>query len=183
MFALCKAMPAHGLLQRAFCVWWEGDNMVTLKPAGLEDAETLLAVQKQAFNALLEKYQDYDTNPAMEPLATLKRKLSERDYYLILLDGRKVGYIGVRRGEDSLVITPIGLLPECQGKGVGHKAMLLLEELYPENRRWSLGTILQEPGLCRFYESLGYRRTGEVTNIRPGMDEVGYEKVIEIEKG
>ena len=93
--------------------------MVTLKPAGLEDAETLLAVQKQAFNALLEKYQDYDTNPAMEPLATLKRKLSERDYYLILLDGRKVGYIGVRRGEDSLVITPIGLLPECQGKGVG----------------------------------------------------------------
>ena len=158
-------------------------NMVTLKPAGLEDAEALLAVQKLAFNALLEKYQDYDTNPAMELLSNLRRKLSERDYYFILLDGREVGYVVVKHTESSLHITPIGIMPECQGRGVGHKAMLLLEELYPENQRWSLGTILQEPGLCRFYESLGYRRTGEVTNIRPGMDEVGYEKVIEREKG
>lgn len=158
-------------------------NMVTLKPAGLEDAEALLAVQKLAFNALLEKYQDYDTNPAMELLLNLRRKLSERDYYFILLDGREVGYVGVKHTESALHITPIGIMPECQGRGVGHKAMLLLEELYPENQRWSLGTILQEPGLCRFYESLGYRRTGEVTNIRPGMDEVGYEKVIEREKG
>lgn len=162
----------------------EGDeNMVTLKPAGMEDAEALLDLQKQAFNALLEKYRDYDTNPAMEPLSTLRRKLSERDYYFIQQDGRNVGYIGVRRGDEALVITPIGLLPGCQGKGIGHKAMLLLEGLYPNNRRWTLGTILQEQGLCRFYESLGYRRTGEVTNIKPGMDEAGYEKVIDREKG
>ena len=158
-------------------------NMVTLKPAGLEDAEALLDLQKKAFRALVEKYRDYSTNPAMEPLTTLKRKLSERDYYFILLDGRNVGYIGVRHGEGALVITPIGLLPEYQGRGIGRRALAILEELYPDNRRWSLGTIMQEEGLCRFYESAGYRRTGEVTHIQPGMDEVGYEKIIETEKG
>lgn len=154
-------------------------KMVTLKPAGTEDAGALLALQKQAFRALLEKYQDYGTNPAMEPLSTLERKLKERDYYFILLDGRAVGYVGIKHTGDSLHITPIGLLPEYQGKGIGRKAMALIEVRYPENRRWGLGTILQEPGLCRFYESVGYRRTGEMTNIQPGMDEVGYEKILE----
>lgn len=163
--------------------WREGDSMVTLKPAGIEDACALLALQKQAFHALLEKYQDYSTNPAVEPLATMRRKLGERDYYFILLDGREAGYIGVKHTEGSLHITPIGLLPEYQGKGVGHQALTLLEELYPENPRWSLGTILQEPGLCRFYESLGYRPTGEITPIQPGMDEIGYEKIRHIQKG
>ena len=152
--------------------------MVTLRPAGLEDAGALLALQKQAFRALLEKYKDYGTNPAMEPLSTMRRKLSERDYYFILSDGREAGFIGVRRDGDSLHITPIGLLPEYQGRGIGHEALALVEKLYPEDRRWTLGTILQEPGLCRFYESAGYRRTGEVTNIQDGMDEVGYEKII-----
>lgn len=149
----------------------------------MEDAGALLALQKQAFRALLEKYKDYGTNPAMEPLPTMRRKLSEREYYFILADGREVGLIGVRRSEDSLHITPIGLLPEYQGRGIGHEALALVEKLYPEDRRWALGTILQEPGLCRFYESAGYRRTGEVTNIQDGMDEVGYEKILEREKG
>lgn len=149
----------------------------------MEDAGALLALQKQAFRALLEKYKDYGTNPAMEPLPTMRRKLSEREYYFILADGREAGLIGVRRGEDSLHITPIGLLPEYQGRGIGHEALALVEKLYPEDRRWALGTILQEPGLCRFYESAGYRRTGEVTNIQDGMDEVGYEKILEREKG
>lgn len=153
--------------------------MVTLKPAGMEDAGALLALQRQAFQALLEKYQDYGTNPAMEPMSTLERKLSERDYYFILLDGKTAGYAGVKNDGDSLHITPIGLLPEYQGKGIGHQAMTLLEGRYPQNRRWSLGTILQEPGLCRFYESLGYRRTGKTVPIQPGMDEVGYEKILE----
>lgn len=152
--------------------------MVTLRQACMKDAGALLALQRRAFHALLEKYQDYGTNPAMEPLSTIERKLTERDYYFILVDGKAVGYAGVKRSGDSLHITPIGLVPECQGKGTGHEAMLLLERLYPENRRWSLGTILQEQELCRFYESLGYRRTGEITNIQPGMDEVGYEKIL-----
>lgn len=148
--------------------------MVSLKKAW--DAEALLAIQKKAFAPLLEKYRDYATNPAMESLSAIERKLGERDYYFILLDGREVGLAAVRRREDSLCLSPIGLLPEYRGKGIGRRAAALLEERYPDNRRWTLGTILQEPGLCRFYESLGYRRTGERRSIQPGMDVVGYAK-------
>lgn len=152
--------------------------MITLKPASPGDAPALLDIQRRAFHALLEKYQDYGTNPATEPLSSIERKLRERDYYFIELDGRAAGLICVKHMEDSLCVTPIGLVPECRGKGLGHEAMALLENQYPENRRWELATILQEPGLCRFYESLGYRRTGEQRPIKPGMDSIGYEKTI-----
>lgn len=138
----------------------------------------MLDLQRQAFAALLEKYRDYGTNPAAESLEAVQWRLDspDRDYWFILADSQAVGLACVRRIEDGLRISPIGLLPEYRGKGLGHQAMILLERQYPENARWELGTILEEPGLCRFYESLGYRRTGAKTVIQPGMTEIGYEK-------
>lgn len=128
---------------------------------------------------MLEKYRDYGTSPAAMTLERLCRRLDSpgREYWFILEDGRRAGFLCVRQQEDARRVSPIGLLPECRGKGIGRRAMLLLEEQYPQTRRWTLGTIRQEPGLCGFYESLGYRATGEAWTIQPGMDEVGYEKI------
>lgn len=152
--------------------------MTTLKPAVSEDATLLLDIQQRSFRTLLEKYQDYETNPAMEPLERLQWKLADpnRDYWFILEDRQPVGFASVRHLTDTLCVSPIGLIPEYQGKGTGHEAMLLLEGRYPENQCWELETILQEPGLCRFYENLGYRRTGEPAPIKPGMDIISYKK-------
>ena len=41
---------------------------VELLRASLEDAETILRMQHVAFAELLERYQDFDTNPGNEPL-------------------------------------------------------------------------------------------------------------------
>lgn len=150
---------------------------VAVKPAELKDAPALLDIQRQAFGALLEKYQDSNTNPAMESLETLTRKLQQKDYWFILEGGHVVGVAGIRHWESTCRISPIGLLPECQGRGIGDKAIELLEAQYPEAKRWELDTILQEPGLCRFYESLGYHPTGEVHLIKQGMCTVDYEKI------
>ena len=163
----------------------EGDDMITLKPAGIEDAETLLELQKQAFALLLEKYRDYGTNPAAETLDVLKQKLDDprRDYWFICDIGKPVGFACVRHLEDGqLYISPICLLPEHQGKGWGHQAMALLEGQYPDCRRWGMSTILEESWLCRFYESQGYVRNGWESEIQPGMNVAGFEKRIDFEK-
>lgn len=159
--------------------------MIALKPAGPHDASTILDIQRQAFSALLEKYHDYDTNPAAEPLDHIQWKLDspERDYWFILHEDQPLGLICVKRLSDALCISPIGLIPKYQGKGIGRQAVELLERQYPDCSCWRLGTILQESGLCRFYGGLGYRRTEEQTQIQPGMDLVGYEKIIERQKG
>lgn len=152
-----------------------------MKPAGPGDGPALLDLQKRAFSALLEKYQDYGTNPAAETLESVQWRLDspDRDYWFILANGQAAGLVCVKRLENGLSVSPICLLPECQDQGLGHQAMELLERQYPENCRWELGTILEEPGLCRFYESLGYRCTGKETAIQPGMTVIGYEKIRE----
>lgn len=155
--------------------------MITLKSAHKEDASFLLGIQRRAFALLLEKYRDNGTNPAAETLEILQRKLSgpQRDYWFICDGEQPVGFACVKHLEDGLLyISPICLLPECQGKGWGNQAMALLEAQYPDCRRWGLATILEEPGLCRFYESQGYVRNGWKNEIQPGMTVAGFEKVI-----
>lgn len=156
-----------------------------MKSAGPGDGPALLDLQKRAFSALLKKYQDYGTNPAAETLESVQWRLDspDRDYWFILADGQAAGLVCVKRLENGLSVSPICLLPECQGKGWGHQAMTLLERQYPDCRRWGLATILEEPGLCRFYESQGYVRNGWENEIQPGMTVIGYEKIRELGGG
>ena len=41
-------------------------------------------------------------------------------------------------------------------------ALLMIEKLYPKVKRWKLDTLAENYGLHRFYESLGYIKTGEM---------------------
>ena len=42
--------------------------MITLKKAAVSDCDEIHAIRFDAFSPLLEKYQDYDTNPANRPI-------------------------------------------------------------------------------------------------------------------
>ena len=54
-----------------------------LKKASLEDAEQLHEMQRRSFSQLLQKYQDYETNPAAESLEKTIERLQRAgsDYY------------------------------------------------------------------------------------------------------
>ena len=43
--------------------------------ANINDCEKIWKMQKEAFADLLEKYQDYETSPANEPVEKIKAKL------------------------------------------------------------------------------------------------------------
>ncbi len=156
--------------------------MVTLQRAGLEDAERVLQMQVQAFQDLLERYRDYDTNPAAEPVGkiTWRIQMEGSAYYFILAGEEAVGFIRVQEKGRACRVSPIGILPGHQGRGYAQEAMLAAEKLYPAAARWELDTIKQEAKLCYLYEKLGYRRTGTEESIQPGMTIVYYEKNITI---
>lgn len=152
---------------------------IELVHATPEDAPALYAMQKAAFAPLLERYRDYDTSPAAEPLSRTEYRLAQPEtyYYFILADGERVGAVRVCDWKDSRPkrISPIFILPEHQSKGVGMRAMRLIEALHGETN-WSLGTIKQEERDCHFYKKLGYRLSGEETVVNERMTIVGYIK-------
>lgn len=154
-------------------------ELVLIK-AKVADIPLIHSMQQEAFSALLERYQDFDTSPATETMERISQKMQEpfTSYYIILLGDLPVGGIRVCDFGDRCRISPIFILSEHQGKGYGKVAMELAEKCHPNAKRWELDTILQEDRLCRLYEKLGYRKTGITHKIKDGMDIVFYEKII-----
>lgn len=138
-------------------------------------------IQQSAFLPLLKKYQDYDTNPAMETEEIILHKLrrSGTTAYGFLVDGSIVGSVRIHECEDqSCRVSALCVLPEYQSRGIAREAMQKLESRYPDTKCWRLDTILQETGNCHLYEKLGYIQTGQRETAYDGMTLVDYKKHI-----
>ena len=151
-----------------------------MKRAGVEDAELIWNMQREAFADLLERYQDTETNPASEPIdkVIMRLKQSFTYFYLLESDGEVVGAIRVvdkqEEGKNKR-ISPLFILPKYWNKGFAQQAMLAVEEIHGSSG-WELDTILQEKGNCYLYEKLGYQATGKQEQINERLTLVFYEK-------
>ena len=67
------------------------------------------------------------------------------------------------------------VLPAYRHMGIAHKAILEAERIHG-GENWALETILEEPGLCRLYEKLGYHQTGKTERINDRLTLVFYQK-------
>ena len=152
---------------------------IKLIRATIEDSKELWQMQIESFQSLLDKYQDYDTNPASEPIDKIIYRLKQEEtyYYFICMDDAKVGAIRVIdfKSDGNKRISPIFILPQYQNKGIAQIAMQLCEQLHG-SENWELDTILQEEGNCYLYEKMGYHRTGKTVAINDKLTLVFYEK-------
>lgn len=154
---------------------------ISLIKAQLKDAETIHEMQMKSFMTLLERYKDFEINPANEPVEKVMDRINQKftDYYIVKSGDIPVGGIRiVKKGKKIYRVSPIFILPEFQGKGIAQKVFQIIEDMYIDANRWELDTILQEQGNCYLYEKLGYRRTGKIQSINSKMTLVFYEKNI-----
>ncbi|MBQ9135594.1 MAG: GNAT family N-acetyltransferase [Lachnospiraceae bacterium] len=152
---------------------------IQLIRATVEDAGQLWEMQVKSFQKLLDKYQDYETSPANEPIDKMIWRLNQEVtyYYFICMDNVKVGAIRVidYHTDRNKRISPLYVLPEYQNRGIAQKAMMICEEIHGF-AKWELDTILQEEGNCYLYEKMGYRKTGKTKKINDKLTLVFYEK-------
>jgi len=152
---------------------------VTIIKAGLEDCEQIHEMQVASFIELLEKYKDYNTNPAAESVERIKERLEQdfTDYYLIRFGAKIIGAIRiVKLNKKSCRISPMFILPEYQGNGYAQQVIKAVELLYEKAEHWELDTIMQEPKLCYLYEKMGYAITGKEEIIHDNMTIISYAK-------
>ena len=152
---------------------------IKLERIGVNDCEKLWKMQVEAFSELLEKYRDYETSPANEPVSRVEERLKQPfTYYYFIMDGETaVGAIRVVDMKDGSRkrISPVFIMKEFRGKGYAQAAIIAAEELHGRDN-WALDTILQEAGNCYLYEKMGYHRTGYSKVINDRMTIVNYEK-------
>ena len=136
-------------------------------------------MQKQAFAEMLEKYRDYDTSPAAEPLSKTENRLNQpyTYFYFIRVDGVNVGAIRIVDKKDGSrkTLSPLFILPEYRNRGYATSAVKEAEKIHG-TEGWQLDTVLQERATCRLYEKLGYKPTGEKKVVNPRLTLTFYEK-------
>ena len=154
-------------------------SAVTLQRADASDAEQILQMQKASFAPLLERYQDYDLNPANETADRVRARLMQPEtyYYYITVNGKAVGAIRIVDAKDGSRkrISPLFVLPQHQNRGYAQAAIREAERLHG-TENWELSTIMQEQGNCHLYEKMGYHRTGAPQIVSERMTLVQYEK-------
>lgn len=148
--------------------------------ATVNDAKFLWEMQKESFASLLEKYQDFDTSPASEPLEKTIFRLDKPEtyYYIIEKDGEVTGAIRIidkKDGETRKRISPLYILPKFRNKGFAQQAIIEVEKIHGAEN-WELDTILEEKGNCYLYEKMGYSKTGKTTKINDKLTLVFYCK-------
>ena len=135
-------------------------DTISIRTATLDDAPALAA---------LATHMGYPTTP--EAMRERLIRIVARDDYETFLaerEGRVVGFVGVMHGlsyvydpPDARLLT-LSVEPEERGKGTGAALVAAAE-------RWAraqgaaqlhLTTALHRDGAHRFYERLGYERTG-----------------------
>ena len=118
-------------------------------------------------------------SPATESYENVLNKYKQpwTSYYFITRNNEKVGAIRVIDKKDGSRkrIAPIWIMPNFRNQGLAQLAMKEVEKIYGSHH-WQLDTILQEQGNIYLYEKLGYKKTGEIENIKDGMDIVYFHK-------
>lgn len=153
---------------------------IELVKANESDSEIIWKMQKLAFAELLNKYKDYETNPANEPLEKVIIRLRQpfTYFYFIKLNGKNIGAIRVvdkKSSEEAKHISPLFVLPEYRNKGYAQAAILQVEQIHG-SFSWELDTILQETANCHLYEKMGYRKTDKIKKVNSLMTLVFYKK-------
>ncbi len=153
---------------------------VNLLKANLSEAEKLLEMQKICFSPHLERYQDFETSPAMVSINKILWQIKNDNFYKIMLDDVWVGSINVKALDENgnYKLHIINVLPEYQGMGIGQLAIKLAEGLFPDSKTWCLETLEDMPYNRHVYEKAGYQFTGETERINEKLTLVYYQKQI-----
>jgi GNAT superfamily N-acetyltransferase len=154
---------------------------IILEKAIESDAKSIFHIQMNAFLPLLEKYEDYNTNPANETIDRLISRINNPfgGFYKILVDHVLVGAISVLwKEETQFWISPMFILPKHQGQGIAQQAITLVEKMFPQAISWELATIMEEEGNCYLYEKMGFTKTGVIKKLNDRTTLVWYIKVM-----
>ena len=153
---------------------------IELIRASLKDTKEIWKMQVKSFKNLLDKYQDFETNPASETILNVEMRLKQNFtfFYFIFIDNKKVGAIRVvdyKEKNKNKRISPLFILPEYRNKGIAQSVIKICEEIHG-NTNWELSTILEEKGNCYLYEKLGYHFTGKIQVLNDKLTLIFYHK-------
>ena len=124
--------------------------------ASEDDAEKFVEVQNKSFYS---DYLKYGMCPGYgrsseDMIESMKNNIA----FKIIADKEVVGKISVKQIKpDEYHVNCLCIIPEYENKGIGQKAIALLEKQFCEIKKWSLETPADKLRNHYFYKKCGYK--------------------------
>lgn len=126
-------------------------------PATVDDAATILELQRLAYQTEAAIYDDYTIPPLVETLDELRGQFSVQQFFKAVDDGQIVGSVRAVQKETTCHIGRLIVHPDCRRRGIGTALMGYVEMAFPDAARFELFTGHRSENNIRLYERLGYR--------------------------
>lgn len=137
------------------------DQLLQFAPVGTEDFPILIAIMTRAFDEDTRMHTDrLHDGPKGYDDGTLLKKIcgdSQNTARKILAGGEIIGFFSVIRDGTACVLNLFFLDPIFCGRGIGTRIYRMIEELFPNARRWTVETPEYSTRNLHFYiEKCGY---------------------------
>jgi GNAT superfamily N-acetyltransferase len=125
----------------------------------VEDAETILQLQKRAYCNEAEIYNDYNIPPLLQTLDEIKEGFMHHHVFLKAIEenGTIIGSVRSSLEKETACIGRLIVQPECQNKGIGTILMRSIEQYFVSTKRYELFTGHMSLRNLYLYRKLGYR--------------------------
>lgn len=133
------------------------DRHIKISSAAMDEAETLLALQKLAYQSEARLYDDFAIPPLVQTLAELRQEFSHKVVLKATLTGQIIGSVRGYQQDDTGYVERLIVHPDHQGRGLGTALMERLERTFLQARRAELFTGHRSVQNIRLYERIGYR--------------------------
>lgn len=142
--------------------------MLKILPATTEQAPTILAIQRRAFEQEARLCDNREIPPMTETLEAVLEHIVSATVLTAWMGPQLVGAARGILSADVCEIRGVCIEPEHQGKRIGTMLVTAVEQAHPTASRFELMTNTSMPGNVRFYERLGYR----ITELKPFADKI-----------
>jgi ribosomal protein S18 acetylase RimI-like enzyme len=153
---------------------------VTLRRARPEEAAALAAISTRAFDTDLAVGAPRPGGPpGYDSSAWQREAMNWGTYYAIVVDGQLAGgAIVVDKTGGDCHLARVFLDPDHHRRGIGRRVVALLDDAYPQARRWTLDTPVWNRRTRAFYGALGFVDIGRLPTSA-GFELVLYERRVE----
>lgn len=142
--------------------------MLKLVPASIEDAELITRIKTDAYDDEMERFgPDHDISEYWgpqwysDPNESI-RQITQYPCYKMVVDHIAIGCFWLREINSGVVeLEDFCIAPKFQNRGYGYTALMEMEKLFQDKKKWVLGTPYYSVRNQHLYEKAGYVKIGE----------------------
>jgi len=127
--------------------------------AVVDDAPTILELQKLCYQSEAAIYDDYSIPPLQQTLESMREEFENKIVLKSVESDRIIGSVRSHVKEDTCYVERLIVHPDFQNRGIGKKLLGSVESIFLSARRFELFTGDRSLKNIALYSSIGYRET------------------------